>query len=333
MKEQLIKVKSPANIAFIKYWGQTDSENVLPANDSFSMNLSGCYTELEMELVVDINVKELYIKDYKAEDYKKNEGDALQKVVTFYDRAAEYLQVKTDVGFRVKAANSFPKKAGIASSASFFSALAAAFSTAFEKKLETKQLSVLARLSGSGSASRSVPDGYVFWHRGISSESSFAESIAPPDYWDIVDLVALVTLDEKKVSSVDGHRCAQTSPYFADRQRQLAKRTPLIVNKFRKKDFEGFGTMVEEEAVSLHSIMMTQKPPLYYWSGMTLDVMRETATLRKKGIEAYCTTDAGENVHIITRRIYEEKVKDHFKNMNFVKEILTNYPCEGVRVL
>ena len=31
---------SPINIALVKYWGKIDSENIIPANDSFSITLS-----------------------------------------------------------------------------------------------------------------------------------------------------------------------------------------------------------------------------------------------------------------------------------------------------
>jgi diphosphomevalonate decarboxylase len=31
---------SPINIALVKYWGKTDSENIIPANDSFSITVS-----------------------------------------------------------------------------------------------------------------------------------------------------------------------------------------------------------------------------------------------------------------------------------------------------
>lgn len=70
----------------------------------------------------------------------------------------------------------------------------------------------MARLSGSGSASRSIPDGFVIWNKGSIddeqgiSASSYAESIEPPNYWDIVDIVVLVSSKEKLVSSQEGHK-------------------------------------------------------------------------------------------------------------------------------
>ena len=39
-----VTVKSPAKIAFIKFWGKRDPKLNIPFNNSISMNLSDCYT-------------------------------------------------------------------------------------------------------------------------------------------------------------------------------------------------------------------------------------------------------------------------------------------------
>ena len=74
----------------------------------------------------------------------------------------------------VNSKNNFPQSAGIASSASAFAALAAAGSKAYGLDLSEKELSMLAR-RGSGSASRSIPEGFVEWHAGKTNADSFAE--------------------------------------------------------------------------------------------------------------------------------------------------------------
>jgi diphosphomevalonate decarboxylase len=328
-----IKIKSPANIAFIKYWGQKDADSVLPYTDSFSMNLSNCYTIVEFEIHDDASKKELFIKDYKSNEFKKASPDALQKVLAFYHTARLHLKVKKDIGFTIKSENSFPKKAGIASSASFFSALALAFATAFGKKLSQQELSVLARLSGSGSACRSVPDGFVWWEKGVDSETSYAYSIAKPDYWDVVDMVLILNAEEKKVGSQEGHKGAESSLLYADRLLSLDMRLTDIKEAFEKKDFKKFGKLIEEETLSMHMVMMTQSPQLYFWSGKTLDVMKKTIELRNQGIDAFYTIDAGENVHIICEKKNEKKVYDYFSKQDEVQEIIVNYPTIGVRVV
>lgn len=328
-----ITVKSPANIAFIKYWGQRNRKLVLPYNDSFSMNLSNCYTEVRLEILKDTNIKELYIKDFKSENYRKSDGDPLKRVVNFYHTARKFLDTNIEFGFRIYSKNSFPKKAGIASSASFFSALTLAYVYAFDKKISKKKLSILARLSGSGSACRSIPDGFSWWTAGKNSDTSYALSIASPTFWDLVDLVVIINKEEKKVGSSEGHKKAFTSPFFKQRINLLKKRLQEIKKAFFQKDFSKFGSLIEEETISMHSVMMTQQPPLYYWSGKTIETIKKVIQLRLKGIEAYYTIDAGENIHLICQRKEMSKIHDYFIMQPEVTEIISNDPSTGAKLL
>lgn len=327
-----IKVKSPANIAFIKYWGQIDGDLILPYNDSFSMNLSGCFTTIDLQ-VTRSKKQELYIKNYKSKIFKKAEGPALEKVLKLYETTKVYVNAHTNFGFKIYSQNSFPKKAGIASSASFFSGLALAFVTAFGETLSEKDLSILARLSGSGSACRSIPDGFAWWHKGQNGSSSFAESKAPSEYWDLSDIVLILNYDEKKVGSQEGHKNAATSPFFQHRLADVEKRLKDIDQAFALKNFRQFGRLIEDEAISMHSVMMTQRPPLYFWSGHTVEVIKKLIELRKTGIEGYFTIDAGENIHVICEKHNEEELVAYFNKQREVKDIIVNHPAKGARVL
>ena len=44
-------VSSPSNIAFIKYWGARDLEQIVPENPSLSMTLSECTSRTTVEHV------------------------------------------------------------------------------------------------------------------------------------------------------------------------------------------------------------------------------------------------------------------------------------------
>jgi diphosphomevalonate decarboxylase len=330
-----IAVNSPSNIAFVKYWGQRDSHLTLPFNDSLSMNLSSCVTTVEMDVLDDPSIREMVITEYGTDSPRPAREGELRRVTEFYTVARTFLGSDRDFGFRIRSANSFPQKAGIASSASFFSAMALAFARAFEVNLEPKRLSVLARLSGSGSACRSIPDGFVLWHTGtgLDSSSSFAESIAEPDFWDIADVVIVVSSGEKKVSSVEGHMGAPSSPYFRARQLGLPETISDMKDAFLARDLSTFGPLMEQEAINFHAIMMSQVPPLFYWSGATLDVLREIVTMRAEGQEAYFTIDAGENVHVICRGSDAETVRGRIAAIPAVKDTIVNYPAVGARLV
>lgn len=330
---ETIKVESPANIAFIKYWGQKNHQLVLPNNDSFSMNLSGCKTQVTFEKQTDKKARKLLIKNYQSKEYILASDGEMIKVNDFYDTAKKYLHTDQDFGFTISSENSFPKKAGIASSAAFFSALALAFSLAWGKKLTKKQLSILARLSGSGSACRSIGDGFNWWEKGEDSDSSYAQSIASPQYWDLVDLVAILSKEEKKIGSQEGHKNVFSSPFYQFRLQDVVRRSKAITQAFIKKDFTHFGELMEEEALSMHFVMMTQQPPLYYWSGKTIELIKQLLILRNKGIEAYYTIDAGENLHLICEQKSLLKVKSFLDTNKDVQDIIINYPTEGTKLL
>lgn len=326
-----IHVKSPSNIAFVKYWGQRDADFVLPFNDSVSMNLSHCYTDVVMEILEDPAIQEMQIKEFGSSEYRPSTPIELEKVTRFYDTAKAFLNAELSFGFRIQSANSFPQKAGIASSASFFSAMALAFVKAFQTAITQEQLSVLARLSGSGSACRSIPDGFVWWNTGLDSNSSFAVSIAPPTHWDVCDVVLVVSKGEKKVSSIEGHAQATTSPLFTQRQQMLPTVLADMKDALLKKDFTRFGVRVEQEAINFHAVMMTQTPPLFYWSGSTMTCLREVVHLREQGVECYSTIDAGENIHVICLSAQVEQVRAHFAQVPEVQTIITNSAAVGAR--
>jgi diphosphomevalonate decarboxylase len=118
--------------------------------------------------------------------------DIIRGMANIYDRA----EVMTE--------NNFPSGAGIASSASAFAALALAGSAAAGLNLSEAELSRLAR-RGSGSASRSIPGGFVEWQVGTTDEDSFAFSIAKPaEHWKLADCVAIVSASHKKTGSSGG---------------------------------------------------------------------------------------------------------------------------------
>lgn len=338
-KINTITVKSPANIAFIKYWGQKDKTLTLPYHDNFAMNLSDCTTTVTIDVYDDPKKQEIKVKPYKQTDFSPAPESVTKSVTKFYQTVRDYLEMVDDIGYTVWVEHTFPHKAGIASSASFFSALALAFVSAFGQKLPEKELSILARLSGSGSAARSIPDGFTWWHMGSSddkngfSASSFAESMHPPDYWDLTDVVVITSQEEKKTGSQDGHGTAETSPFFADRLISVPDRLKEMEQAFEEKNFTRFGTLLEQEALSMHFVMMTQEEPLFFWSGKTVEVLKKVLDLRRQGTECYYTIDAGQNVHIMCEGKNTDTVASFFQEQSEVEEVIVNKPAVGARVI
>jgi diphosphomevalonate decarboxylase len=276
------------NIAFIKYWGNRDNTLRLPSNGSISMNLDGLYTRTTVSFQPSLPYDELIINGHEVMgtglDRISYILDIIRGMADIYERA------------EVMSENNFPSGAGIASSASAFAALALAGSTAAGLKLTEPELSRLAR-RGSGSASRSIPGGFVEWQAGTGEEDSFAFSIAEPGHWDLVDCVAIVSAAHKKTGSTEGHGIAWTSPLQPARVADAPRRLDICRKAILERDFNALASIVELDSDMMHAVMMTSTPALYYWKPASLDVMNCVRQWRMEGIPVCYTVDAGPNIH------------------------------------
>ena len=198
------------------------------------------------------------------------QGPALDRIRQHLDFIREAAGVPHHAA--IMSANNFPSSAGIASSASAFAALTLASSTALGLDLSQRELSCFARL-GSGSASRSIPGGFVEWHKGTSHETSFAETFAPADHWPLTDLVAVVDRGAKVVGSTEGHAMAGSSVLQKPRVDSALDRLARCRHAILRRDFQSLAEVVELDSNLMHAVMMTSSPPLLYWRPETLAIM------------------------------------------------------------
>lgn len=278
------------NIAFIKYWGNRDQALRLPANGSISMNLAALHTETSVVFDPALTQDTLLLNDSAARP------EQLQRVSAFLDVVRSQAGIGTRAA--VTSANNFPSGAGIASSSSAFAALAVAAAAAAGLHLDERALSSLAR-RGSGSASRSIPAGFVEWHAADTHEASYAETIAAPEYWDLVDCIAVVSEEHKAVGSSDGHRLAGSSPFQATRVAGAPERLDVCRQTILNRDFAAFAQVVEFDCHLMHAVMMTSTPPLHYWLPGSIAVMEAVRAWRADGLPVCYTLDAGPNVHVL----------------------------------
>src|SRR3990167_5275645 len=228
---------APSNIAFIKYWGRKNEALRLPSNGSISMNLSNLLTTTTVEFNSSFKEDVIIIDDRKEE----SEGN---RAIKHLDRIRKLAKINHKA--KVVSQNNFPTGTGLSSSASGFAALTVAASKAAGLDLSKKELSILAR-QGSGSACRSIPDGFVEWLDGDTSDTSYSVSFHKPDYWDIVDVVAVVSKNKKEVSTTEGQKLAKSSPFFPVRLSRIKEKIKLIKQYIREKDFKNFGELIEAE--------------------------------------------------------------------------------------
>lgn len=320
-----ITAKAPANIAFVKYWGKKDAALKTPLTDSFSMTIDQSITTTTVAFDTQLTRDEVFF------DGKVVSGREEQKVIEHLDRIRAL--GKNTLFARVYTKNSFPSGAGVASSASGFAALTLAAASALALTLSTRQLSILARL-GSGSASRSIPDGFVWWHAGTDSDSSYAESLFPSDHWDIRDIVCIVSDKEKKVGSTEGMGGIRTSPFWRERLKAVPETIDACIGAVRRKNFREFGVVVERECINMHAVMMTQEPPLFYWSDTTMRIINALVDVRSRiDFPVFFTIDAGPNVHLLCESKQEKAVESFIQTIPGIVRSYSNKPTQGARIV
>ena len=323
MQNRVATAFANSNIAFVKYWGVRDAGLNLPLNDSISMNLSDATTVTTVEF-----------GEFAADTLAIDGRPATSSQTARAGRHLDHLRKLAGVGLRARVVsrNSFPMGTGMASSAAGFAALTVAGCAALGLDLTERELSALARL-GSGSACRSVPGGFTRWHAGHDHASSYAETIAPPDHWDLRDVLAVVSTEHKAIGSAEGHTLAQTSPFLAARLADLPRRLDHVQGALLARDLPRLGEELEAEAIALHVLAMTSRPPLLYWAPATIEIMRLCPVWRAEGLPVYFTLDAGPNVHLICEAATAPTLIERLQALPSVQRVLVNGPAGPTRLI
>jgi diphosphomevalonate decarboxylase len=311
------------NIAFIKYWGKIDQALTLPANPSLSMNLAALTTVTTVEFRPGLPDDVVAIDDQPAAE------QGLARVVAHLDRVRDMAGIEDRAW--VASRNDFPAGTGLASSASAFAALSLAATRAAGLDLDEAVLSRLARF-GSGSACRSVPGGFGLWE-GDSDGTSYARQVAPPEHWDLHDVVAIVSHSHKAVGSYDGHALAQSSPLHSARLAAVPGLLAAVQRGIQERDLGGLGAATEADALAMHGVMMTSTPSLLYWLPATVAVLHKIRAWRSQGLEVYFTLDAGPNVHCLCRAGDAAEVQHRLRNLAGVLDLLVSGPGSGARLV
>ncbi len=324
---------SPANIAFVKYWGKKGHQ--LPANPSVSLTLKECVTTSKVtflageKLSVELNLEGTRKDSFgiKIENYLRS----LETMIPW----VKNLKVKIDTS------NTFPHGAGIASSASGLSAFALALTDYLyfmkpdsDPALFHRQASFLARLA-SGSACRSVYGGFVTW--GMSHlEGSSDEYACPlevhPELSHLLDSVVVVSDQEKKVSSREGHARLNEHFFAEARYAQAKNHFRKAIDALKAGDMEVVGSILEAEALSLHAMMMTSPDSFTLLKPNSLLLMDMVRTFREETkLPLYFTLDAGPNLHLIYPYSHRNKIETFINNelTPLSQRIITDSRGEG----
>lgn len=310
-----IKWQSPSNIALVKYWGKHG--NQLPRNPSLSMTLSNSSTTTEIHYEQKSKTDGLSL-EFQFEG--KPAKDFETRIHNFLDGQLNQYAFLKQLHLKISSFNTFPHSSGIASSASAFSALALGILTIEEKitgqsvaeEEFCRRASSLARL-GSGSASRSVYGGYVVWgaHKDFPEYSDqYATPLAlsiHPDFYDYHDAILIVSGEKKKTGSSAGHKLMEKNPYAKVRYQQANQNLLRLHQTLETGDLERFAEIVENEALTLHGLMLSSSPGYLLMNGRTISIIERIRAFRQAEKVPVCfTLDAGPNVHLLYPERYRE---------------------------
>jgi diphosphomevalonate decarboxylase len=336
--------QSPSNIALVKYWGKKGRQ--LPVNASLSMTLSKAYTETKLTALPRETDGDIVL-DFWFEGKQDNAFG--QRMKTFLQSVTDIFPWLNQVNLKLETHNTFPHSAGIASSASAFSALALCLCSleaelcgilSTESEFRFKA-SYVARL-GSGSASRSVFPGFTVW--GLTKSlpgSSDLLAVPVPEVHSVFktlrDTILIVNQKEKPVSSTEGHNRMNGHPFAEARIRQAGKNTSDLLEAIKTGNKQNFIRIVENEAFTLHALMMTSDSAFMLMLPETVRIISRIQELRnEKGLDICFTLDAGPNIHLlyfedqieqVNKLIVEDLLKNNEQNMR-IDDLYGNGPLK-----
>ena len=326
--EKMVKVKSYANIAIVKYWGKKDAKKMIPATSSISLTLNDMFTETEMEFITDEEIKSAVEKEINSKkidntDSYKNKFSELTDL--FYlngelqdsehtekiNKVVDLFRENRNQKVRISTINNMPTAAGLSSSSSGLSAVIKACNELFEKNYTQAELAQISKF-GSGSSSRSFFGPIAAWDKDTGEIYEVKTDLK------MAMIVLVLNENKKEISSRNGMElCAKTSTYFDEWVKQSEIDFVNMKKYLAENDFEKVGILTEENALRMHKTTETANPPFSYFNEKTYEAMDFVKNLRNNGEKCYFTMDAGPNVKVLCLEedleklagIFEEKYK------------------------
>lgn len=299
---------APTNIALCKYWGKRDVELNLPVTSSLSIALpdKGAMTTVTPQ----------------DQDCVILNGETLSAETKFVKRVIEYLDLfrpQQQWHLKIAIEMTIPVAAGLASSACGFASLILALNDLFAWELALQELSILARL-GSGSAARSLWNGFVEWQAGVQADGmdSFGQPLAV-EWPDLRVGILNICSAEKSLSSREAMlRTVNSSPMYAVWPKKVAQDLTFIKQALKMQAFSLLGGTAESNALTMHATMLSSWPPICYCLPETIAAMQRVWHLRKQGLELFFTQDAGPNLKLLFLAKDEATVQQQFEGVEVV---------------
>lgn len=306
----LVEAYAPANIALCKYWGKRDTELNLPWNSSLSISLlnRGANTKISLSN-----------KDHDEIIFNNN---LVPNDFGFHKRIVEFLDlIRPNMHCFLKIDNTLniPLATGLASSACSFAALSKGLNKFFNWGLSENSLSIIARL-GSGSACRSLWNGFVEWQMGIREDGMDSFGYCLNQEWNNFRVGLLILSHEQKtISSRQAmQKTIETAKNYSSWVENSKEDFAIIKNCIINKHFLELGKTVEENSIAMHMLMSSCNPPINFTHEATIKAIDKIRLLRKAGLEVFYTQDAGPNLILLFLDNQSQEIKKHFPAVEII---------------
>jgi diphosphomevalonate decarboxylase len=319
--------RANANVALVKHWGERNETLNLPYTGSISITLAAPGSTAFAKTRGDLPLDRVVVNGRTAD------GAVAARLHAYCELLRGMAATRTRLEVAVHTDR--PDAPGPICSASMFAALALATSVAMEMDLSPEQLSKLAR-RGTGSAACSVFGGFVEWLAGELSDGSdsYAVPLAAPEHWSVGFAIAII-----EPGTTDGPddlatlRGVKRSPYFPSWLAGHDDDLETIRRGILARDLTLVGETMEHNCLKMHAVGLAAWPPLLYWRPATVAVIERVRELRREGLEAYFTIDAGPEVAVLCREAERDAVADELSRVPGVTRVLQTRPGGGPELL
>jgi len=303
---------APANIALVKYWGKRNAELNLPDNHSLSLSLGNLGATTTITPLDHTATQDSVILNQQPQPSHS----------TFHQRIENYLNYfrshfsNPNQYFSITTHSTVPVAAGLASSASGFAALILALDDLYQWNFSKQTLSILARL-GSGSACRSLWNGFVKWQRGVQEDGSDSHGIPLDLTWPELKIGLLLVSDKPKpIGSREAMALSRnTSPLYKTFHERVTEDIHTLEEAIAQQDFHLLGKTAQNNALAMHGTMDTANPAFSYDTEATTVLKLKLLDAQRNGLPIYFTQDAGPNLKGLFLEKNIEEIRSHFTEL------------------
>jgi diphosphomevalonate decarboxylase len=308
-----------SNVALIKYMGKLDATSNLACNPSLSYTLPHLRTTVVVRRSPDATDRWRHLRR-TGNDRVRLTPHGRRRLLDYVRRLCHQWQYPQHL--LVESTNNFPADAGIASSASSFSAVTKAVA-ALLNRCESNEELARQRRTASGSSCRS------FFGPRCACDGETIQAMDFPT-GRLLHMVIIVDDGRKSVASSEAHARVVASLNFAGRPERARARMERLLRSLGNSDWAAAYAISWEEFIDMHSLFETSNPPFSYRTAESDRILVECrAVWDTHGDGPIVTMDAGPNVHLLFRRDQEKMFLQMRERFSTTCRVLSADPTEA----